>query len=67
MTINFKLGQMENRQASVVDHKLESRPQEGGKRKVIFLTVGVENNNGPEILCKMIDRCAGRKAEKKAV
>ena len=27
--------QMENRQATVVDHKLESRPQEGGKRKVI--------------------------------
>ena len=27
---------MENRQATVVDHKLESRPQEGGKRKVIF-------------------------------
>merc|ERR1719189_2893333 len=26
--------QMENRQATVVDHKLESRPQEGGKRKV---------------------------------
>jgi len=28
--------QMENRQATVVDHKLESRPQEGGKRKVTF-------------------------------
>ena len=27
---------MENRQATIVDHKLESRPQEGGKRKVIF-------------------------------
>ena len=26
--------QMENRQAPVMDHKLESRPQEGGKRKV---------------------------------
>merc|ERR550532_1657966 len=26
--------QMENRQATIVDHKLESRPQEGGKRKV---------------------------------
>ena len=37
MMVNFQLGQMENRQATVVDHKLESRPQEGGKRKVIVL------------------------------
>ena len=39
---------MENRQATIVDHKLESRPQEGGKRKVIF-----NKNYGREISVKI--------------
>ena len=39
---------MENRQAPVMDHKLESRPQEGGKRKVflpIFIPTLIHYHN----------------------
>ena len=58
--------QMENRQATVVDHKLESRPQEGGKRKVNFNNNRTESRSKYFSRYKSIFRYDERKAEKRA-
>ena len=58
--------QMENRQATVVDHKLESRPQEGGKRKVIFNNNRTKSRSKYFSRYKSIFRYDERKAEKRA-